>query len=617
MNDEKNSPDLVSDAPTIVGKQAQHIRDEVSKSKTDAADIHSAEDEDSSITEDISDHAADEENTDDIAGYYSQNDDTDDFDDFSEAEPESGQTDNPPDSNTSDSLTSSSVKEDPSMDRAINMVMKKNPGFLSHLRKTGKILLIILCILLALLIVLFAVCTVTRPSDTVSKNVWIGDLYVGGLSYDDTLASVEASDLTSEQTIKLKCNDNYYTLSGADIGSVANAEETAKKAFDYGKSGNFLKDGFTQIRLLASKHVMNPSSDINTDLLSEVLRRFGTDMYGELVQHSVEFTDTEAVVTPGHTGFDGDVSAALEEVKNAVAAAHYNPITVTLKSAPPDDFTIETFDNVCYKDPVDAYYNIQGNSVDIVPEQNGRYINKEEAAAIIPSIKEGGEKVTVPIYLSYAAITKEELKSKLFANTLGSYSTYYGSSASNRAANVARAAGLINGTVIAPGAVFSFNDTVGPRSKANGFYTAQEYVDGKTVEGIGGGTCQVSTTLYSAVLYADMTITARENHMMTIGYAPLGQDATVAYGSVDFKFKNSSDYPVKISAVTNGSAITVSIIGTAWEPAREVKLSHSTAMSGKNTVVTSVRRVYSNGELISTDKLGTSVYRPHEPEENN
>lgn len=599
MSEEKKLPDSVSDAPTIVGKQAQHIKEEILNSLNDSADENAAPDENN-------------QNTDNIDEYYEQYGDVDDFDDFSAPEPDAEQTQSAADISAREPLTSASVKEDPSMDRAINMAMNKDSEAMKKLRKAGKILLIIACILFALFIILFAVCAAKRPSDTVSKNVWIGDLYVGGLSYEDTLASIEASDLMSTRSIKLKCNDDYYVFSGADIGSIANAEETAKKAFNYGKSGNFFKDGLTQMGLLAGKHVMDPSSELNMELLSEVLRRFGTDMYGELVQHSVEFTDSEAIVTPGHTGFDGDVSSALEEVKAAVANAQYNPITVTLKSAPPDDFTIETFDNVCYKDPVDAYYKVEGNSVDIVPEQNGRYINKDEAAALITSVKEGGEKVIVPIYPSYAAVTRETLKSKLFKDTLGSYSTYYGSSTANRSSNVARAAKLINGTVIAPGAVFSFNDTVGPRSTANGFSTAKEYVNGKSVDGIGGGTCQVSTTLYSAVLYADMTIVARENHMMTIGYAPLGQDATVAYGSVDFKFKNSSDYPVKISASTNGSTITVSIIGTAWEPAREVKLSHSTSTSGSNTVVTSVRRVYSNGELIFTDKLGTSVYHPHE-----
>lgn len=187
----------------------------------------------------------------------------------------------------------------------------------------------------------------------------------------------------------------------------------------------------------------------------------------------------------------------------------------------------------------------------------------------------------MPFYVSYPTVDENTLREKLFSATLSSYSTSYGSSTANRCANVARAASLINGKVIAPGDVFSFNDTVGHRTIENGFSTAKEYVDGKSVDGIGGGTCQVSSTLYSAVLYADLSIVERLNHMMTVGYIPLGQDATVSDGGVDFKFKNNTDYPIKVSAYTSGATITVSIIGTDWEPHREVKISNTSSTSGK------------------------------------
>lgn len=479
------------------------------------------------------------------------------------------------------------------------------------LKLIRNIVLITVSSVLLIFILLFIIATALNPSDKVARNIWIGNIEVGGKTYSETLQAIEQFDGMAAQQILLKCNDNYYGFSGGDVEANVNLEETAKIAFNYGKSGNFFKDGLDAINVLFTKHTLSPSSSINEDLLAIVLTRFGTDMYGELVQHSVEFDENSAIVTPGHTGFDGNVITAINEVKEAFNNAEYHHVKVTLNSAPPDDFTVETFDHICYKDPVDSRYVVQNNEVIIEKEESGRYLNKAEVEPYLAQIKEGGEKVTVPIYRSAAAITAEDLQAKLFNSTLASYSTYYGSSTSNRAANVARSANLINGKILAPGEVFSFNETVGPRTTKNGFYTATEYANGKSVEGIGGGTCQVSTTLYSAVLYADLNIVSRTNHMMSIGYAPLGQDATVAYGSVDFKFKNSTDYPIKIQTSANGSKLTISIVGTAWDPAREVKLSHSTSMSGANTVVTSVRYVYSDGKLISTDRLGSSVYQPH------
>lgn len=489
--------------------------------------------------------------------------------------------------------------------------IKTNKKTLKTVRNASVIILSAIFLIFA---ILFITASALNPTDKIARNIRIGNVDVGGKTYSEALLAITDSESISEQQILLKCGDDYYGFTGRDVDAHINPEETAKLAFDYGKSGNFLKDGMSAMRVLFTKKTLSPSSSLNEDLLSVVLSRFGSDIYGELVQHSVEFNDTSAIVTPGHSGFDGNVSEAIEEVKKAFAKAVYNPVKVTLKSASPDDFTVETFDLICYKDPLDARFVINGNEVIVEKEENGRYLNKEEIEPYLSRIKEGGEKITVPIYVSYPTLKAEDLQGKLFNATLASFSTYYGSSTANRAANVARSASLINGKILNSGEVFSFNDVVGPRTKENGFYPATEYVAGKSVEGIGGGTCQVSTTLYSAVLYADLNIVSRTNHMMSIGYAPLGQDATVAYGSVDFKFRNSTDYPIKIQAAANGSTLTISIIGTAWEPQREVKLSHSTSMSGANTVVNSVRYVYSNGQLISTDNLGRSVYQPHSTE---
>ena len=251
----------------------------------------------------------------------------------------------------------------------------------------------------------------------------------------------------------------------------------------------------------------------------------------------------------------------------------------------------------------------------VIAEIYGRYCDRADIEAIIDKINiPNGEKLSIPYQTVVPKLFAADLSAKLFNSTLGSYSTSY-YAGGNRGKNVARAAELINGKILAPGEVFSFNDTVGDRTTENGFYSAPEYSAGQSVVGIGGGTCQVSTTLYSAVLYADLGISSRTEHMMKVGYAPAGQDATVAYGSIDFKFKNTTDYPVKIVATTGGGKVTVSILGAAWDPPREVKLKHSVSTVGENTVVYSKRLFYSEGKLISEDVLDGSSYAPHKPAE--
>lgn len=472
-------------------------------------------------------------------------------------------------------------------------------------------LIVIVCTCVAF----FAYALSTISPDKVMNNVYIEKLDVSGLSYEDTLASINATYLLENAQITLTSGDKTFSINGSDIGLTALPEETADKAFNYCKTGNIFTNGFNALKLLFKSHVIVPATQVDTALLDAKLNEFGNIVIGERKQHYVEYgEDGMVTIYSGQTGYNEDPSQAREELLAALSKEQFTNIHVNFASAPPDDMTVESFDALVYKDPVNARYEINGNTVDIVPGDTGRFINKEEAAPLLQNVYEGCEPVKVPFYVSTPDVDAATLKEKLFETSLGSYSTSYGTSTANRCANIARAASLINGTVVAPGEVFSFNDTVGHRTKENGFYTAKEYVDGQSVDGIGGGTCQVSSTLYSAVLYADMNIVERLNHMMTVGYIPLGQDATVADGGVDFKFRNSSDYPVKVAAYTSGATITVSIIGTAWEPAREVKISNSSSQVGENTVVRSVRYVYSNGQLISTDTLNSSTYMPHKTE---
>lgn len=473
-------------------------------------------------------------------------------------------------------------------------------------------LAIALISIVAIFSVLYILCSSSIPTDVVAKNVYIEGLDVGGLTYDEALASVKATYLFENQKVTLKCGSQTFEFDGLDIGLYASPEETTQKAFNYAKSDNKFLNGIKAVGLLLHRHTVVPVAAIEEHKLEEKLVEFGNQVHGELIGHYVEIREeNEATIWPGHTGFDGDVTAAKKAILEAFDREQFKNITVTFNNAPPPDLTVEKFDLLVYKDPVDAYYKVENNQVEIVPEVHGRYIDKEGVAPLLASVKEGVEPVIVPWNTAYAAITADMLSEKLFNDKLASYSTYYGSSTANRSANVSRAAELLNGAVLNSGEIFSFNTQVGQRTKYNGFYTAPEYVNGQTVQGIGGGTCQVSTTLYSAVLYAGLDIISRTNHMFTVSYAPLGQDATVSDMGVDFQFRNNSNYPIKIKSYTDGSEIYVDIIGTAWEPEKTVKIDHSVSYTSGGTSVYSKRYIYENGECVKDEKLPSSYYKAH------
>lgn len=450
------------------------------------------------------------------------------------------------------------------------------------------------------------------PVNVIADNVYIETVPVGGLTYDEAVAKLKEEQLLSDRNITLSCANNTYSISGSEVGLVARVEDTVDYAMKYGKTGNRFIDGyFTSIQVLFP-HTIIPKANADEALLREKLVDFGRKIYGERIEHSLEFGEGVVIASSGKSGFDTNTDTAYNQIIESIENEKFTNIDVDLKSGPPADLTVDQVDLFVYKDPVDAYYKITNNEIMLIAEETGRYINRDEVANIIPQVVEGAPNIKIPYYISEAAIKSSSLKEKLFNATLGSYSTNYSSSGSNRAANVANAAKKINGKILAAGEVFSFNSTVGKRTVENGFYTAPEYSNGQTVQGIGGGTCQVSSTLYNAVLYADLGIVYRLNHMFPVSYCPLGQDATVSDSGVDFKFVNNTDYPIKIQSTANGSTITVSIIGTQRDVPHTVKISNSSSAVGADTSVNSVRRVYNpSGELIREESLGNSYYMAH------
>lgn len=163
-------------------------------------------------------------------------------------------------------------------------------------------------------------------------------------------------------------------------------------------------------------------------------------------------------------------------------------------------------------------------------------------------------------------ITKPEYAEEDLAqigDVLGSWTTSFATSDSSRSANVRNACQKVNGTVLFPGEEFSTLATIAPFTTANGYYAAGSYAGGKVVDSVGGGICQVSSTLYNAVLYSELEVTDRSNHAMMVSYVSVGMDATVSEDSgIDFKFKNNTAYPVYIEGYTTSSKkITMTIYG--------------------------------------------------------
>ena len=268
----------------------------------------------------------------------------------------------------------------------------------------------------------------------------------------------------------------------------------------------------------------------------------------------------------------------------------------------------------------------------ITPEKVGAEFDVKAAQAALDGAAPG-ETVSVPAQIQFPAVTAEELKAVLFRDVLGEYTTSVSGTTARRS-NVKLSAASINNYVMNTGDVFSYNEAVGQRTAANGYQPAPAYVKGETVDEIGGGICQTSSTLYLACLRGNLEITERYAHRYIPSYVPAGMDATVSWGGPDYKFTNNTNYPIKIVTKYENHKVTVQILGTnvdgsygrmtneklsttAWETVYEVDetLAPGTPDSVKTTPYTGSKwRTYhtiydKDGKVIDRHYEATSDYK--------
>lgn len=197
-----------------------------------------------------------------------------------------------------------------------------------------------------------------------------------------------------------------------------------------------------------------------------------------------------------------------------------------------------------------------------------------DEAVLTQHLQNGETAFAMPVTPVMPDVLIKDLDIAFYQDVLGEHISYYDLNLVNRSKNVALAASLIDGYEIMPGKTFSYNGAVGERTYERGFRTAIVYTGEGTEEGLGGGICQVSSTLYSAQLKADLETVERTNHSYTVVYVPLGQDATVVYGVLDYRFKNNTNYPVKISATASGGVLTIRLLGTKVDKSVSIELEH-------------------------------------------
>ena len=488
----------------------------------------------------------------------------------------------------------------------------------------GKIAVIVCVCVVALLLAGAAGFGVyVSGSDTIYPKVSVNGTDVGGMTAAEAASALEAAGWgEGEKTVTVELPlEHTLTVNAADVGAELTAQEAADRAFDYCHGGTIIENVMAYVRCLVSGAEVEIKAEVDEAALADIVREEVTQVKSGLMTSGVEIKGDTLEVVKGASAVEIDESELMSLVKTALEDMKYGPLDYEVEVNASVELDIDELYNSICCEAKDAYYDKEKKEV--VESVTGVDFNKAEAQKLWDAA-ELGETVEIPLELTEPERTTEYVESRLFADDLGeTVTTSLAGSTQNRITNVQLAAASIDGIILAPGEQFSYNDALGERTTERGYKAAGAYSGGQVVQEVGGGICQVSSTLYYAALLANLQIDVRTCHYFPVGYLPAGLDATVSWGGPEFKFTNNRDWPIKIEASVDTAKNTVSvhIVGTD-EDGSYVQMTYATWLVYGNSEYPETETGYKaatyrsvfdkNGNLLSKELEAYSEYHYHE-----
>ena len=503
--------------------------------------------------------------------------------------------------------------------------------------KKTKIILIILLVLVCIIIFFSTIFAIfSSMNSKVISGISLQGINVSGLKKEEIESRFkEMIDNLEQKEIVLKYGEVENNINFTELDINYHVDKAIDEACNLGRGSNILKNNFYIIRTIILKSNIPILIDYNEEILDKKIDSIMAILPGAVQEYSYYIEDEELIITRGKSGITIDKDKLKKLINEEINSLESNTaiINIPVVNKEADQIDLEKIHSEIYKEAKDAY--VTQEPLTVHPNVNGVdfAISMDEAKNLI---QEDKEEYIIPLKITIADKTVSDLGEEAFPNTLGTFTTRYDASNKNRSNNISLASEKIDGTVIMPGEIFSYNQTVGKRTIDAGFKEAGAYAGGKVIQEVGGGICQVSSTLYNAVLYANLEIVDRSNHYFQTSYVDAGRDATVSWGTVDFKFRNNRQYPIKIEAVSKNGVTKISIKGIKEEKEYEVIIhSEITSIIQKtvkyeedSSLDSSVEEVEQeghngctsktyktlklNGATVSTEEISTDYYHPLE-----
>ena len=450
-----------------------------------------------------------------------------------------------------------------------------------------------LAVSVPLFLVTAAVCALfvyaARYFDKILPNTSVAGVDLSWFSYQEAVNAVdpqmyESRGSHAEVTITFP-DGSELSVTGEDVSLCSDARLMVDEAYSGGRGAGYIQDTLNILRhldfprrLFTSRpdNEENKNFDVRFSLdekgLYSLVSGFTRQYNSELEGSGPQVYNDRIVMVKG-AGF---VSANEAEVYDLAynglfeSLAEGSPVRIdySLPESGADTAELLEIRQNLLVYPLSAEYDPETKTIS--ESVVGIDIDLGAAIALIAGA-ESGMTISIDVEYTEPEVTQEYLENLLFRDLIGECVTQIAGT-ENRLNNIMLAVASVNGLILEPGEEFSFNRVVGQRTTARGYKLAPAFSNGTTVQAIGGGICQVSSTLYSSIKDTDIRVTERHPHGLPVAYIPRGRDATVSWGSLDFRFVNNTEYPLRIDADVDGRTLTVQVYGTLIESGPENEL---------------------------------------------